>query len=157
MTRARPRSPAPASTAAPRAGAAGRRRGAFETRPWGGFETLVEGPGYKVKRLVVAPGQRFSLQKHRFRAEHWVVVTGTPDVLVNDRWRRLRARRSITVPRGAWHRAENRGRVPVVIVEVQHGAYLGEDDIVRRQDDYGRASTGATPAPARPRRRSRAR
>ena len=113
----------------------------FESRPWGGFTTLEEGPGYKVKRLVVAAGHRFSLQKHRHRAEHWVVVAGSPRVLINGRVRRLKPRDSVTVPRGAWHRAENPGRGPVVIIEVQHGSYLGEDDIVRREDDYGRTGT----------------
>jgi mannose-6-phosphate isomerase len=116
----------------------------FEARPWGGFSTLEEGPGYKVKRLVVEPGHRFSLQKHRRRAEHWVVVAGSPRVTINGKARRLKPRQAVTVPRGAWHRAENPGRTPVVIIEVQHGPYLGEDDIVRRQDDYGRA-----PAPRR--------
>jgi mannose-1-phosphate guanylyltransferase / mannose-6-phosphate isomerase len=111
----------------------------FEPRPWGGYQTLERGPGYQVKRLVVAPGHRFSLQKHRRRAEHWTVVAGSPKVTLDGRSRRLRPRESITVPRGAWHRAENVGRVPVVIVEVQFGAYLGEDDIIRQQDDYGRA------------------
>jgi mannose-6-phosphate isomerase-like protein (cupin superfamily) len=111
----------------------------FEPRPWGGYQTLEQGPGYKVKRLVVAPGHRFSLQKHRHRAEHWTIVAGSPKVTLDGRSRRLRPRESITVPRGAWHRAENMGRVPVVIVEVQFGSYLGEDDIVRKHDDYGRA------------------
>ena len=122
-----------------------RRSIPFEPRPWGGFSTLEEGPGYKVKRLVVAAGHRFSLQKHRHRAEHWVVVAGSPRVLINGRARRLKPRDSVTVPRGAWHRAENPGRVPVVIIEVQHGSYLGEDDIVRRQDDYGRIGTAPVP------------
>ena len=90
---------------------------------------------------MVEPGQRFSLQKHRHRAEHWVVVAGSPRVLINGRARRLKPRACVTVPRGAWHRAENPGRVPAVIIEVQHGSYLGEDDIVRRQDDYGRTGT----------------
>ena len=122
-----------------------RRSIPFEPRPWGGFSTLEEGPGYKVKRLVVEPGHRFSLQKHRHRAEHWVVVAGSPRVLINGRARRLKPRDCVSVPRGAWHRAENPGRVPVVIIEVQHGSYLGEDDIVRRQDDYGRAGTAPVP------------
>jgi mannose-6-phosphate isomerase-like protein (cupin superfamily) len=113
----------------------------FESRPWGGFQTLEKGPGYQVKRLVVQPGHRFSLQKHRHRAEHWTVVAGTPKVTVGARSRRLRPRESVTVPRGAWHRAENVGRIPVVIVEVQFGAYLGEDDIIRKQDDYGRTGS----------------
>lgn len=122
------------------AGARPRGSKPFEVRPWGGFQTLEEGPGYKVKRLVVEPGHRFSLQKHRRRAEHWVIVSGSPKVTIGRRSRKLRPREAVTVPRGAWHRAENLGRVPVVIVEVQYGAYLGEDDIVRRQDDYGRVA-----------------
>ena len=120
--------------------------GVFQPRPWGGFLTMEEGRGYKVKRLFVRPGQRLSLQRHRFRAEHWVVVTGSPRVIIAGRPRRLKPRASVDVPRGAWHRIENPGRVPVVLIEVQHGPYLGEDDIIRRQDDYGRAA----PAAARP-------
>jgi mannose-6-phosphate isomerase len=114
----------------------------FEPRPWGGFQTLEEGDGYKVKRLVVQPGHRLSLQRHRHRAEHWVVVVGSPRVWVGGARRRLRARQSVTVPRGAWHRIENPGKVPTVIIEVQHGPYLGEDDIIRKQDDYGRTGAG---------------
>jgi mannose-6-phosphate isomerase len=120
----------------------------FEARPWGGFQTLEEGAGYKVKRLVVEPGHRLSLQRHRQRAEHWVVVDGSPRVWVGRERKRLRARQSVTVPRGAWHRIENPGHVPTVIIEVQYGSYLGEDDIIRKHDDYGR-----TPAVAAPPRR----
>jgi mannose-6-phosphate isomerase-like protein (cupin superfamily) len=100
---------------------------------------LEEGPGYKIKRLVVRPGQRLSLQKHRHRAEHWVVVAGTATIVCGARRLTLRARQCAVIPRQAWHRIENHGRHPVVIIEVQHGVYLGEDDIIRRQDDYGRA------------------
>jgi mannose-6-phosphate isomerase-like protein (cupin superfamily) len=114
-----------------------------ERRPWGSFQVLEEGADYKVKRLVVEPGQRLSLQRHRFRAEHWVVIAGSPRVQVGSRTRRLNARGTVTIPRGAWHRIENPGRVTVVIIEVQHGTYLGEDDIIRRQDDYGRAAGSA--------------
>ena len=127
-----------------------RAAGVFERRPWGGFSTIEEGPGYKVKRLVVDPGHRFSYQKHRRRAEHWVVVAGAPRVVLNGRRRSLQVHDAITIPRGAWHRAENPGRVAVVIIEVQQGSYLEEDDIIRRQDDYGRAAP--TPAPKRRRR-----
>ncbi len=109
-----------------------------ERRPWGSFHTLEEGPGYKVKRLVILPGQRLSLQKHRHRAEHWVVVAGTAVVTNGTAILRLPRRACTAIPRRAWHRIENRGRTPVVVIEVQHGAYLGEDDIVRKQDDYGR-------------------
>jgi mannose-6-phosphate isomerase len=133
-------------------------RAAVVVRPWGGFQTLEEGPGYKVKRLVVKPGCRLSLQRHRHRAEHWVVVTGAPRVIVGRRVRMLGERGSVSVPRGAWHRIENPGDTPVVIIEVQHGHYLGEDDIIRREDDFGRVDGDKTPtarsAPARPARRA---
>jgi mannose-6-phosphate isomerase len=109
-----------------------------ERRPWGSFHTLEEGPGYKVKRLVILPGQRLSLQKHRHRSEHWVVVAGTATVTNGTRVLRLGRRACTVIPRQVWHRIENRGRTPVVVIEVQHGAYLGEDDIIRKQDDYGR-------------------
>jgi mannose-6-phosphate isomerase len=109
-----------------------------EQRPWGSFHTLEEGPGYKVKRLVILPGQRLSLQKHRHRAEHWVVVAGTATVTNGPRVLVLARRACTVIPRHAWHRIENRGRTPVTVIEVQHGNYLGEDDIVRKQDDYGR-------------------
>jgi mannose-6-phosphate isomerase-like protein (cupin superfamily) len=118
----------------------------FVTRPWGGFQTIEEGEGYKVKRLVVEPGCRLSLQRHRFRAEHWVVIAGAPRVIVGNRARRLRPRGTMDVPRGAWHRIENPDRTPVIIIEVQHGPYLGEDDIIRREDDYGRANAGSVPS-----------
>ena len=123
--------------------------GPFETRPWGGFQTIQEGLGYKVKRLVVEPGARLSLQRHRHRAESWIVVTGSPRMIVSGRARRARARDAVAVPRGAWHRIENPGRTPAVIIEVQHGTYLGEDDIIRRQDDYGRVGPDAGPSAAR--------
>ncbi|HZP38620.1 MAG TPA: phosphomannose isomerase type II C-terminal cupin domain [Methylomirabilota bacterium] len=122
--------------------------GVFESRPWGGFVTIEEGRGYKVKRLFVKPGQRLSLQRHRYRAEHWVVVAGSPRVIISGRPKRLKPQAAVDVPRGAWHRIENPGRVPVLLIEVQHGPYLGEDDIIRRQDDYGRA--GAAPTQAKP-------
>ena len=127
----------PLARAASRANRAAAR--GFERRPWGGFETLEEGAGYKVKRLVIKPGHRISLQRHRFRAEHWVVVAGVPRVVIKGRARRLKPRATVDVPRGAWHRIENPGRRPVVIIEVQLGPHLDEGDIVRRDDDYGRA------------------
>ncbi len=117
----------------------------FVTRPWGGFQTLEEGDGYKVKRLMVEPGCRLSLQRHRFRAEHWVVIAGIPRIIVGGRTLRLRPRGTVNIPRGAWHRIENPGETPVVIIEVQHGPYLGEDDIIRHEDDYGRADGGSPP------------
>ncbi len=129
--------------------------GGFHTRPWGGFQVLEEGRGYQVKRLVVEAGHRLSLQRHRFRAERWVVVAGAARVLVGTRIRRLKPRETVRVPRRAWHRIENPGKAPLVIIEVQHGPYLGEDDIERRQDDYGRAAASPSrtrAAPRRPRR-----
>jgi mannose-6-phosphate isomerase-like protein (cupin superfamily) len=131
--------PAAAKPPARAASRGNRAARGFERRPWGGFETLEEGAGYKVKRLVVQPGHRISLQLHRFRAEHWVVVAGTPRVVIKGRARRLKPRATVDVPRGAWHRIENPGRRPVVIIEVQLGPHLDERDIVRRHDDYGRA------------------
>ncbi len=115
-------------------------------KPWGSFSTLEEGPGYKIKRLVVTPGHRLSLQKHRHRAEHWVVVAGTATVTRGEQRLRLRRRECTIIPRGAWHRVENRGRLPVVIIEVQHGGYLGEDDIIRKADDYGRVGKSRGPS-----------
>ena len=136
----------PSARAVSRAGRAAR---SFERRPWGGFETLEEGTGYKVKRLVIEPGHRISLQRHRFRAEHWVVVAGGPRIVVEGRTRRLKPAAAVEVPRGAWHRIENPGHEPVVIIEVQQGSYLGEDDIVRRDDDYGRAVSAGSRRPRR--------
>ncbi len=132
----RPAARKPAARAASRASHGAR---SFERRPWGGFETLEEGAGYKVKRLVVQPGHRISLQRHRFRAEHWVIVGGAPRIVVSGRARRLKPCATVDVPRGAWHRIENPGRRPVVIIEVQHGPRVVESDIIRRHDDYGRA------------------
>jgi len=121
-----------------------------ETRPWGSFVTLEEGPGYKVKRLTVLPGQRLSLQRHRHRAEHWTVAAGTAVVVHGRQRRTLRVRQCAVIRRGAWHRLENPGRLPLVVIEVQHGDDLGEDDIVRKQDDYGRTERRAARAERRP-------
>ena len=118
-------------------------------KPWGRFSTLEEGPGYKIKRLVVAPGQRLSLQKHRHRAEHWVIVAGTATVVRGASRLSLKPRQCAVIPRGAWHRVENHGRIAVVIIEVQHGAYLGEDDIIRKADDYGRVGRSRVPGTER--------
>ena len=96
---------------------------------------------------MVEPGRRLSLQRHRFRSEHWIVIAGAPRVIVAGRARRLRPRGTARIPTGAWHRIENPGKEPVVIIEVQHGRYLGEDDIPRRQDDYGRASGASSAGP----------
>jgi mannose-1-phosphate guanylyltransferase / mannose-6-phosphate isomerase len=112
---------------------------AEEHRPWGRFRILHEGPGFKVKEIVVAPGGRLSLQSHRHRAEHWVVVAGTAQVTVDDDVMVLQPNQSVHIPLGARHRLENPGALPAQLIEVQCGAYLGEDDIVRYDDIYGRA------------------
>jgi mannose-6-phosphate isomerase-like protein (cupin superfamily) len=108
------------------------------TRPWGWYETLSEEPGHKVKRIRVDPGQQISLQKHHRRAEHWVVVRGTALVTLGELQLTLAAGQHIDIALGAVHRLANSASEPLEIIEVQLGAYLGEDDIVRLQDDYGR-------------------
>ncbi len=107
-------------------------------RPWGWYETVSEQPGSKVKRIRVDAGQQISLQKHLRRAEHWVVVLGVPMVTVDATQVELGVGQHIDIPLGAVHRLANRTSGPVEIIEVQFGDYLGEDDIVRLQDDYGR-------------------
>lgn len=107
-------------------------------RPWGWYETIFETTGHKIKRIGVHPGQRLSLQKHHQRAEHWVVVVGQGRVTVDEREFDLRPGQHADIPLGAVHRLTNTGTGPLEIVEVQFGDYLGEDDIVRLQDDYGR-------------------
>jgi mannose-1-phosphate guanylyltransferase/mannose-6-phosphate isomerase len=111
---------------------------AEEQRPWGSFRVLHEGPGFKVKEIVVVPGGRLSLQSHKHRAEHWVVVAGTARVTVGDDIVTLAPNESVHVPLGARHRMENPGEVPMRLIEVQCGDYLGEDDIIRYEDIYGR-------------------
>ena len=112
---------------------------ATEQRPWGSFRVLHEGPGCKVKEIIVAPGGRLSLQSHRHRAEHWVVVAGTARVTVDERILLLEPNQSVHIPLGARHRMENPGALPMHLIEVQCGSYLGEDDIIRYEDVYGRS------------------
>ncbi len=111
-------------------------------RPWGYYETLDRGEGFAVKRIAVKPGHRLSLQTHRRRSEHWVVVRGPANVVCGDEVSRLGPNESVFIPRGTAHRLENPGRDMLHLIEVQCGDYLGEDDIVRLDDDYGR-DTGA--------------
>ncbi len=108
-------------------------------RPWGFYESLIQGERFQVKRIVVAPGQKLSLQKHFHRAEHWVVVNGSALVTRDGETLLVRENESIYLPLGAVHRLENPGRIPLTLIEVQSGAYLGEDDIVRLEDTYGRS------------------
>lgn len=107
-------------------------------RPWGSYQTADMGDRYQVKRLVVKPGEKLSLQKHHHRAEHWIVVQGTAKVTRNDETIILHENESTYIPIGAVHRLENPGKIPLCIIEVQSGSYLGEDDIVRFDDTYGR-------------------
>ncbi|MTH77538.1 mannose-1-phosphate guanylyltransferase/mannose-6-phosphate isomerase [Paracoccus aestuariivivens] len=107
-------------------------------RPWGWFETLALSDRFQVKRIVVNPGAALSLQSHFHRSEHWIVVSGTARVTVDDLVTLVTENQSIYVPLGAVHRMENPGKVPMVLIEVQTGAYLGEDDIVRYEDVYSR-------------------
>jgi mannose-6-phosphate isomerase len=110
----------------------------FEERPWGSWHVIDVGPGYKIKRIHVNPGRRLSLQTHQYRSEHWVVVFGIATATIDEETRTAGPGDSIDVPRGARHRLANDGAEELVIVEVQHGAYTGEDDIVRLDDDFGR-------------------
>jgi mannose-6-phosphate isomerase-like protein (cupin superfamily) len=107
-------------------------------RPWGYYESVDAGPGFQVKRLMVKPGQKISLQLHHKRAEHWVVVAGTARVTRGDEVFDLERNQSTYIPVGTKHRLENAGAEPLLIVEVQSGSYLGEDDIVRFEDSYNR-------------------
>ncbi|MGL4974084.1 MAG: mannose-1-phosphate guanylyltransferase/mannose-6-phosphate isomerase, partial [Bosea sp. (in: a-proteobacteria)] len=108
-------------------------------RPWGWYQTLELAGRFQVKRIVVYPGGRLSLQKHFHRSEHWVVVRGTASVTVGDDIRSLHENESVYIPIGAVHRLENPGKIDVEVIEVQTGSYLGEDDIVRLDDIYNRA------------------
>lgn len=110
------------------------------TRPWGFFETLAVGPRFQVKRLHVKPGGKLSMQMHHHRSEHWVVVQGTAKVVVDETETLLRENESIYIVATQWHRLENPGKVPVEIIEVQIGTYLGEDDIIRSDDVYNRSA-----------------
>jgi mannose-1-phosphate guanylyltransferase/mannose-6-phosphate isomerase len=108
------------------------------SRPWGHYDSIDNGKRYQVKRIVVKPGARLSLQMHYHRAEHWVVVSGTALVTRDDKQELLTENQSVYIPCGAKHRLENLGKIPLELIEVQAGSYLGEDDIVRYEDTYGR-------------------
>lgn len=107
-------------------------------RPWGSYDTVDAGERFQVKRIIVHPGAQLSLQMHHHRAEHWVVVSGTARVTCGDKSFLLRENESTFIPQGATHRLENPGTIPLHLIEVQSGSYLGEDDIVRFEDAYGR-------------------
>lgn len=107
-------------------------------RPWGTYTILDESNGYKVKRIVVKPGKRLSLQKHYHRSEHWIVVSGTANVTRGENEYIVRANESTYIPMGEVHRLENVGKIPLIMIEAQVGEYVGEDDIVRISDDFKR-------------------
>jgi mannose-1-phosphate guanylyltransferase/mannose-6-phosphate isomerase len=109
-------------------------------RPWGWFESIDRGDRFQVKRIMVKPGAQLSLQSHFHRAEHWIVVEGTLEVTIDNQLQLLNENQSTYIPLGARHRLVNPGRIPAYLVEVQSGSYLGEDDIVRYEDIYGRAA-----------------
>jgi mannose-1-phosphate guanylyltransferase/mannose-6-phosphate isomerase len=108
-------------------------------RPWGSYDSLEAGDRFQVKRIVVKPGAALSLQKHHHRAEHWIVVSGTAEVTCDEKVFLLGENQSTFIPLGSTHRLRNPGKVPLELIEVQSGSYLGEDDIVRFDDVYGRA------------------
>ena len=108
-------------------------------RPWGGYASVLNGHRFQVKRLFVKPGKSLSLQKHHHRAEHWIVVRGTAEVTVDGSVTTLSENQSIYLPLGCVHRLANPGKIELELIEVQTGAYLGEDDIIRIEDEFGRA------------------
>ena len=107
-------------------------------RPWGWYESLVVGGRFQVKRIHVHPGAALSLQSHHHRSEHWIVVEGTAKVTIDDLVKLVAENESVYIPLGTRHRMENPGKVPMVLIEVQTGSYLGEDDIIRYEDAYAR-------------------
>jgi mannose-1-phosphate guanylyltransferase/mannose-6-phosphate isomerase len=107
-------------------------------RPWGWYDSIDNGPRHQVKRIMVKPGASLSLQMHHHRAEHWIVVSGTAEVTNGEQVIMLTENQSTYIPLGQVHRLRNPGKVPLEIIEVQSGSYLGEDDIVRFEDTYGR-------------------
>lgn len=123
-------------------GAKQAERFAKDHRPWGHFETLALSERFQVKRIVVKPGAALSLQSHHHRSEHWVVVHGTAKVTLEDEVKLVSENESIYIPLGAKHRMENPGKLPMVLIEVQTGSYLGEDDIIRYEDIYARRAEG---------------
>ena len=116
----------------------------YDERPWGNYTVLDDdAPDHKVKRLVVHPGKRLSYQRHAKRAEHWFIVSGNARVTLDGAVIDLQPGEAIDIPQGSAHRIANEGRTDLVFVEVQHGTYFGEDDIVRLEDDFGRVEDGS--------------
>ncbi|WP_417835865.1 phosphomannose isomerase type II C-terminal cupin domain [Thalassospira tepidiphila] len=118
----------------------------IELRPWGSFEILTKGENYQVKRLIVAPGGVLSLQKHKHRREHWVVASGTAEVTIGEDTFTLNSCDSVDIDVEAVHRLANRQTIPLIVIEIQHGSYLEEDDIIRLEDIYDRETINAPPS-----------
>ena len=110
----------------------------FDTRPWGNYEVIDIGSNFQVKRITVLPGKRLSLQSHKYRKEHWIVVLGEAEVVIDDRIFNLKISQSIDIPLGSIHRLSNKTNTDLVLIEIQFGEYLGEDDIIRYEDDFNR-------------------
>ena len=108
-------------------------------RPWGGYTSVLNGERFQVKRIFVLPGKKLSLQKHHHRSEHWIVVKGTAEVTVGENVQMLRENESVYIPLGEVHRLSNPGKILLELIEVQTGSYLGEDDIIRLVDEFGRS------------------
>jgi mannose-1-phosphate guanylyltransferase len=107
-------------------------------RPWGGYTSVLNGDRFQVKRLFVTPGKKLSLQKHHHRSEHWICVKGTAEVTIGDEVKTVRENESVYIPQGEVHRLANPGKILLEMIEVQTGSYLGEDDIIRIVDEFGR-------------------
>ncbi len=112
--------------------------GEHDVRPWGSYTVLDDATGHKVKRIIVSPGRRLSYQSHSKRSEHWFVVSGVGEVTLDGTLQPVEAGSAVDVGLGTPHRIANTGEEPLVFIEVQHGEYFGEDDIVRLEDDFGR-------------------
>ena len=110
----------------------------FDTRPWGNFEVIDIGSNFQVKRITVMPGKRLSLQSHNHRKEHWTVVLGEALVEIDGNASNLKISQSIDIPLGSIHRLSNESNSQLIIIEIQFGEYLGEDDIIRYEDDFNR-------------------
>lgn len=120
----------------------GEKSNSIVHRPWGSYEVLIEEARYKVKKIVVFPNSRLSMQSHHHRSEHWVVVLGVAKVELDGKEIILKENESTFIPISATHRLENIGKINLEIIEVQTGSYIGEDDIVRYEDDYEREVVG---------------
>ena len=107
-------------------------------RPWGSYDSIDNGARFQVKRITVKPGEKLSVQMHHHRAEHWIVVSGTANVTIGEKTQLVTENESTYIPIGEVHALENPGKIPLELIEVQSGGYLGEDDIIRFSDRYGR-------------------